>query len=301
MTQQVSPHYTGRFAPSPTGPLHIGSLLTAVASYVDAKANQGTWLVRMEDLDPPREVPGAAEQILDTLLHYGLQWDDKVWFQSKRHQYYQDAISALLSNGRAYYCTCSRSQIRAAAGSNLYPGTCRRQTNTPNQPHAVRLLVDDTPIQFDDLLQGRQTANLQQGSGDFIINRKDGLYAYHLAVVLDDAVQGITHVVRGTDLLESTFCHIHLQNALRLPHPHYTHIPVIVNKQGQKLSKQTYAQAIPKQNPAPYLLHCLQLLGQAPPQSLKNASAQDILQWATQHWQLEKTPHCRSLNDIPLQ
>lgn len=293
--------YIGRFAPSPTGPLHIGSLLTAVASYADAKANQGTWLVRMEDIDPPREMSGAADSILNTLQHYGLHWDGEVYYQSQRQQHYEDAVRRLINTHQAFYCTCSRTQILAASGSTTYPGTCRQCHTAPSSPYAVRLQVTDRNIRFHDTLQGTMVCNLKQHGGDFVIKRKEGLYAYHLAVVLDDAEQGITHVVRGSDLLESTFSHWHLQTVMGLPHPHYSHLPVIVNHAGQKLSKQTYAEPIPHTNPAPYLLYCLHALGQHPPQSLKGASAATILLWATEHWCLQSVPHQRTIREQSLQ
>lgn len=292
--------YVGRFAPSPTGPLHIGSLLTAIASFADARSRGGKWLLRMEDIDPPREMAGAADGILQTLHHYGLQWDDDVLYQSQRHARYESAVQLLLQQEQAFYCTCSRSQIAANSGSTTYPGTCRGCTTPPDQPHAIRLLVSNDDIEFTDLLQGPLHCNLQQQSGDFVIKRKDGLYAYHLAVVLDDADQGITHIVRGSDLLESTFSHWHLQNVLALCHPSYAHLPVIVNAQGQKLSKQTYAEPIPITEPSPYLLYCLKALGQQPPSSLAGAAAKTILDWACEHWQLPQVPHQRSLPQSPL-
>ena len=293
--------YIGRFAPSPTGPLHIGSLLTAVASYADAKANQGSWLVRMEDIDPPREMSGAADSILDTLQHYGLHWDGEVCYQSQRQQRYEAAVQQLIKAQQAFYCTCSRTQVLAASGSTTYPGTCRQCHSTPQSPYAIRLLVTDGDIRFHDALQGNMTYNLKQHSGDFVIKRKEGLYAYHLAVVLDDAEQGVTHVVRGSDLLESTFSHWHLQTVMGLPHPNYCHLPVIVNHAGQKLSKQTYAEPIPHSNPAPYLLYCLHALGQHPPQSLNGAPAATILQWAAEHWRLQSVPHQRAIREQSLQ
>lgn len=291
-----TPTYRGRFAPSPTGPLHLGSLLTAVASYLDARANQGIWLVRMEDLDPPREVAGAAEDILETLHCYGLDWDEQVLYQSQRQQIYQEQIEHLVTLHQAFYCTCSRTEIISRSGSSRYPGTCRHCITPPLHPHGVRVKVENTEICFLDWIQGPQKQNLLQQSGDFIIKRKDNLFAYHLAVVVDDQQQGITHVVRGHDLLQSTFCHLHLQNLLGLPHPNYAHLPVIVNQQGQKLSKQTYAEAIPKQQPQTLLLECLARLGQAPPNSLKGANVQQILEWGKEHWQIERIPRVRQLD-----
>ncbi|RLT94733.1 tRNA glutamyl-Q(34) synthetase GluQRS [Ketobacter sp.] len=291
----MNPCYVGRFAPSPTGPLHIGSLLTAVASYLDAKAHQGQWLVRMEDLDPPREQPGAADAILNTLQHYGLHWDGDVLFQSQQHGRYETTVQQLLADNNAFYCTCSRTQILAASGSTTYPGTCRACHQPPATPFAVRLQVQNKDVSFEDDLQGPQRCNLQQQGGDFVIKRKEGLYAYHLAVVLDDALQGITHVVRGSDLLESTFSHWYLQEVLHLAHPHYAHLPVIVNGEGQKLSKQTYAEPIPRQDPGPYLRYCLQALGQTPPATLRGAAKATILEWGCEHWRLQQVPHQRSI------
>ena len=290
-----SHHYVGRFAPSPTGPLHIGSLLTAVASYVDAKSHNGKWLLRMEDIDPPREMSGAADSILQTLEHYGLRWDGDVLFQSRQHSRYEAAVQQLLASGKAFYCTCSRSQILAASGSSSYPGTCRQRHQPPDQPFAIRLQVQDREIHFEDGLQRYQRCNLQQQGGDFVIKRKEGLYAYHLAVVLDDALQGVTHVVRGSDLLDATFCHWYLQDVLELPPPQYAHLPVIVNAEGQKLSKQTFAEPVPLADPGPYLLYCLQALGQSPPDSLRGASAAAILEWSCEHWQMQRVPHQRCI------
>lgn len=300
MTASPPPTYIGRFAPSPTGPLHLGSLLTAVASFVDARANSGHWLVRMEDIDPPREMMGAAEQILVTLQHYGLCWDGEVRYQSQQQARYEVVVQQLLNQGEAFYCTCSRSQIQAVSRTGTYPGTCRQCQQPPTQPSAVRIKVDDQDIQFNDLIQGKMFCNLRHQGGDFVIRRKEGLYAYHLAVVLDDADQGITHVVRGCDLLESSFCHWHLQQRLNLTHPTYAHLPVFVNQDGQKLSKQTFAEPLPLSPPGPRLLYCLAALGQKPPSTLKGANAADILQWAIENWQFERIPRCRSLLQQPL-
>ena len=296
----MSAEYVGRFAPSPTGPLHIGSLLTAVASYLDAKACGGRWLLRMEDIDPPREMAGAADSIMETLQHYGLQWDGEVLFQSRQQERYEACVQQLLATADAFYCTCSRSQIIAASGSATYPGTCRHCHQPPAKPFAVRLQVEDREICFEDGLQGKLQCNLQQQGGDFVIKRKEGLYAYHLAVVLDDALQGVTHIVRGSDLLESTFCHCYLQDVLGLAHPQYSHLPVITNELDQKLSKQTHAEPIPLAQPWPYLLYCLHALEQSPPDSLRGASASTILDWAREHWQQQRIPHRRSIRQQAL-
>lgn len=299
LTHLSPPHpetpYVGRFAPSPTGPLHIGSLLAALASYLDARAHRGRWLLRMEDLDPPREQPGAAQQILDTLTFYGLQWDGDVVYQSQRHSRYQEKVDQLLQNRKAFYCTCSRTDIQRRTGSTTYPGTCRGCFQRPEEPSAVRVTVPDADITFHDLLQGAQQTCLRKAGGDFVIQRKEGLYAYHLAVVTDDAMQGVTHIVRGCDLLHSTFSHWHLQTLLDLPHPVYAHLPVFVNEQGQKLSKQTFAEPLPRDNPVPALLDCLIALGQQPPASLKRSHRDTVLEWASEHWQLDRIPATRAL------
>ncbi len=291
--------YTGRFAPSPTGPLHLGSLLTALASYLDARSRSGIWRVRMEDLDPPREMSGAADSILRTLERYGLHWDGTVLYQSQRHALYEEAVQQLLQKKLAFYCTCSRKDLQLL-GATAYPGTCRHQHTLPRTDFAIRAQVNDTPITFDDALQGHCTFNLSTDGGDFIIKRKDGLYAYHLAVVIDDVAQSITHIVRGSDLLDSTPRHIHLQRLLGLPTPHYAHLPVLVNAQGQKLSKQTFAAPLPEDNPVPALFACLQSLGQHPPAELQQASRDELLHWGTAHWSLQRVPHCASLPETAL-
>lgn len=281
--------YIGRFAPSPTGPLHLGSLLTALASFLDARANNGRWLVRMEDLDPPREQPGAAADILQTLDHYGLHWDGEVWFQSRRHAVYEATVQQLLAQHQAFYCTCSRKDLQLLSAS-AYPGTCRGQFRQPDVPFSVRVQVEDRPIAFEDALQGRCEFNLQVEGGDFIIKRKDGLYAYHLAVVIDDAAQAISHIVRGIDLLDSTPRHLLLQRLLGLPTPHYAHLPVIVNAQGQKLSKQTFANPVARDNPVALLHECLRVLGQQPLPELLQAGRDELLHWASTHWRRDRVP-----------
>ena len=232
--------YIGRFAPSPTGLLHIGSLIGALASYLDAKANQGLWLVRMEDLDPPREMSGAASAILQSLEDHGLAWDGEVLWQSQRHDAYRQVIDDLLLANKAFYCTCSRSDLQENKG--IYQGRCRGCITPPSaQDFAVRLQVGNKPIAFNDAIQGHFSQQLERDVGDVVLQRKDGFFAYQLAVVVDDAYQGINHVVRGADLLDSTPRQIHLQRILAYVTPQYTHFPVITNKHGTKLSKQTFA------------------------------------------------------------
>ena len=289
MPADIPAVYRGRFAPSPTGPLHAGSLLAAVGSFLDARSRGGEWLVRMEDLDPPRELAGAAADILRTLELYGLEWDGPVLYQSERIGVYREMLDDLLSRGLAFRCRCSRADIadaNSASGysANRYPGTCRYLKITASQAHAVRLRVTDTPVVFADRVQGPQATILTESVGDFVIQRKDGLAAYQLAVVVDDGFQRITDVVRGTDLLDSTPRQIYLHGLLDLPSPRHLHLPIIVNKAGDKLSKQTGAVALPRDNPSEMLHRVLCLLRHPPPGELAGASPEELLVWATAEW-----------------
>ena len=279
--------YVGRFAPSPTGPLHLGSLATAVASFVHARQANGEWLVRIEDIDPPREVPGAADDILRTLEAFELQWDRPVLFQSHRLATYEAAADRLLASGRAFRCRCSRSEIRAAneGDSARYPGTCR-DLQIPPGDAAVRVRVDADRVIFDDGVQGTIETDLLASLGDYVIVRRDGLPAYHLAVVLDDAEQGVTTIVRGVDLLDSTAAHIHLQGLLGLPTPRYYHLPVVVNERGQKLSKQTGAMAVDARDRGT-TTRVLALLGLAVPAGLERERPGVLWQWAAEHWSID--------------
>lgn len=272
--------YIGRFAPSPTGRLHLGSLIGALASYLDARANGGVWLVRMEDLDPPREVPGAARDILQSLQDHGLSWDGDVMWQSHRHTAYREAMERLLSQQRAFYCTCSRTEL--AAGGGVHRGLCRDNREQPAEEYAVRCRVEDTEIGFNDAIQGYYAQNLLRESGDFVLRRKDGFYAYQLAVVVDDAAQGVSHVVRGSDLLDSTPRQIWLQQQLGLPQPGYAHVPVVTNDQGQKLSKQTFARELLSRDARDNLVQALRFLQQPVPDI--TASLKDLLAAAVQQW-----------------
>ena len=280
-------HYIGRFAPSPSGPLHFGSLIAALGSYLQAKSQQGTWLVRMEDLDPPREMPGAADDILRTLEAYGLEWDGTVIYQSQRHEAYQDQIDTWLHGHEAYYCQCTRKQIKLAGG--YYPGTCRdlkhREANS-----AVRLKVNTPVNHFHDQLHGRIEIPRALAQEDFIIHRRDGLYAYNLAVVLDDIAQGVTEVVRGADLIEPTGRQIGLYRQLGQPEVSYLHLPLAVNEDGNKLSKQNRAPAIDKANPKPALIGALIFLGLNPPAELADCNVEEILRWGSENWQLSLVP-----------
>jgi glutamyl-Q tRNA(Asp) synthetase len=291
--------YIGRFAPSPTGPLHFGSLVAAVASYCDAKFNQGKWLLRMEDVDKPREMAGAAEDILRTLEAFGFEWDGEVILQSQRSEIYENHFQQLKSKGLIYACTCSRKEIADSATTAgiegaIYPKTCRLKpalaANNQNPQPAYRVATLDAEIRFKDLIQGQVTQNLARDIGDFILKRKDGLFAYQLAVVADDALQGITHIVRGADLLDSTPRQIYLQQLLEVTTPVYAHVPVAVNAVGQKLSKQTLAKSITPKNSTYLLFDALRFLGQSPPAEIKNATLAEVWRWAIANWQLEKIP-----------
>lgn len=280
--------YRGRFAPSPTGPLHFGSLAAAVGSYLEAKQHHGIWLVRMEDLDTPRIMPGAADGILRTLERFGLHWDEEVIYQSQRTAAYDAALQHLQTIGMVYPCSCTRKEIADSAlhgiDGQIYPGTCRNGLPAGREGRAWRVRTDNQAIEFIDALQGRISQHLEDEIGDFVVKRADGLFAYQLAVVVDDAFQGITHIVRGADLLASTPRQIHLQHLLGHPVPHYMHLPIAVNKQGEKLSKQTLAAPVNDSNPAPTLLHALRFLKQHPPAELAGNGVDEILRWAVTHW-----------------
>jgi glutamyl-Q tRNA(Asp) synthetase len=257
---------TGRFAPSPTGPLHFGSLVAALASWLDARAANGRWLVRMEDLDRPRVQPGAAAEILRALERLGLEWDGEVEYQSRRAALYQAALDQVRAH--SYWCCCTRREIAdsslglASDGAAIYPGTCRRGLPPGKPPRALRLRVDASTIGFVDRVQGRREQVLSRDVGDFVLYRADGQFAYQLAVVVDDAAQGVTDVVRGADLIDSTARQIFLQRLLGLPTPRYLHVPVAVNAAGEKLSKQTGAEPLDLSRPEQELRRALAFLGQ---------------------------------------
>jgi glutamyl-Q tRNA(Asp) synthetase len=282
--------YTGRFAPSPTGPLHFGSLVTAVGSYLEARSRNGKWLLRIENLDASREIPGASEAILRTIELLGMEWDGEPIYQNQRNMMYEAAIFALESRSLVYPCFCSRkeiadSSIRGIEGP-VYPGTCRAGSNK-KRTGARRLRTDNALIEFTDALRGRIRQRLESDIGDFILCRADGVFAYQLAVVVDDAEQGITHVVRGEDLLNSTPRQIYLQRLLGYPTPHYMHLPVVTNATGQKLSKQTCAPPVDISHPVPQLMMALRFLGQRPAAELAKSSVTTLWEWATYNWKPE--------------
>ena len=287
--------YTGRFAPSPTGLLHIGSLLTAVASYADARSNDGKWLVRMEDLDPPREMPGAASHILHTLEAFGFEWDGEVAYQSRRYALYEETLCRLKTAGLVYPCYCSRKDWQAGArrGADgfVYNGRCRHPDQRPalqgKQP-AWRIRVPDRDIGFSDGIVGDYAQNLARDIGDFVLLRADGYWAYQLAVVADDAEQDVTHIVRGQDLLVSTPRQIYLQQCLGVPTPQYAHLPLLTNAQGQKWSKQTLAPALDLNRREQLLRQVFRYLKL--PEAPETDRPAELLDWAVAHWDMGKVP-----------
>jgi glutamyl-Q tRNA(Asp) synthetase len=284
--------YRGRFAPSPTGPLHFGSLIAAVASFADARAQGGAWLVRMEDLDRPREVPGAARQILDTLAAFGLHWDGEVIYQSTRSEAYEAALSRLAELDLIYPCACSRSQVASAGRLGpegpVYPGTCRAGVPPGRGARALRLRTEGPEIRFPDRIQGGQAQVVEESVGDFVVRRADGIHAYHLAVVLDDAWQDITQVVRGADLLASTPRQILLQGALGLPTPAYAHVPLALGPDGRKLSKSLASAPVDPADPLPALRRAWAFLGQVPVGSA--GSPRHFWSQAIPLWRIDRVP-----------
>jgi len=297
--------YRGRFAPSPTGPLHFGSLVAAVGSYLDARAHGGEWLLRIEDVDTPRNVTGAADGILATLAAYGFAWDGPVLWQSTRFAAYAAALERLLAAGLAYGCACSRKEIAdsgshpAIDGGLAYPGTCRHGLPTGRTARAWRLRVDDTATGFVDRLQGRILQHLESDVGDFVLRRADGLFAYQLAVAVDDEFQGISDVVRGADLLASTPRQIWLQHCLGYATPRYAHLPVACNAVGEKLSKQTRAAPLRPEAAADQLVQALSFLGQAVPAELARASVAEVWAWAKAGWSFAAIPRQPAIAVVP--
>ncbi|HEY9532770.1 MAG TPA: tRNA glutamyl-Q(34) synthetase GluQRS [Burkholderiales bacterium] len=282
--------YVGRFAPSPTGPLHFGSAAAALASWLDARAARGRWLVRIEDLDAHRVQPGAAGRILQTLERLGLSWDGPVLYQSLRAPLYQAALDRLRPH--LYWCACSRREIAdsspglATDGAQIYPGSCREGLTPGKAPRALRLRTGGEIIGFEDRVQGQQSQVISREVGDFVLYRADGQFAYQLAVAVDDAEQGITDVVRGADLLDSTARQVYLQRLLGVPTPHYLHVPMAVNARNEKLSKQTGAKPIHDEPPERVLRAALRFLGQRPACDLDEALAA---------WDVSRIPRVRAI------
>jgi glutamyl-Q tRNA(Asp) synthetase len=301
LISEIMPHsaYRGRFAPSPTGPLHFGSLVAAVGSYLEARTRAGTWLVRIEDADRPRVVRGAADAILRTLDAYGFEWDGEILYQSRRDDTYAAALGRLEYRHALYPCACTRREIADSVlsmqGEPVYPGTCRSGLALGRSVRATRVRVEDMAIAFDDAVQGWFEQKLASEVGDFVVRRADGLFAYQLAVVVDDAEQGITDVARGADLLASTPRQILLQRLLGLPTPRYLHLPVVLNRTGEKLSKQTLARPIESAEAPAQLWNALHFLGQNPPTNLAAGSVDELWRWAQASWSADAIPRLRGI------
>jgi glutamyl-Q tRNA(Asp) synthetase len=295
----IPPDYIGRFAPSPTGPLHLGSLYAALASYLQARSKNGKWLLRIDDLDSFRNVPGASDSILKTLEAFGLLWDYETVYQSQQIELYLSAIEQLQQQQLLYPCSCTRKDLvrhhQQSSGPAVYPGFCKDKTISENQPHSLRIKTENIDISFTDQLQGDIFENLQRVHGDFILKRKDQIIAYQLAVVVDDYYQHITEVVRGIDLLDSTIKQLYLQQKLGLKQPRYFHIPVIVDQQGCKLSKQTFAAAVDPKTAGLTLHKLLILLNQSPPAELNKAPVLHQLDWAIENWNPDSLKKIRAI------
>jgi glutamyl-Q tRNA(Asp) synthetase len=277
----------GRFAPSPSGDLHLGSLYAAAASYLDARANHGRWLLRIEDLDGPRVVPGSTARILRTLGQFGFEWDGNAVLQSGRTEGYEAALAGLRARGLTFQCSCSRSQL---ADEQRYPGYCRKHPLHPGMPTATRLRVDPDTIQFADRVQGIFRQDVASAVGDFVLRRRDQMFAYVLAVVVDDAAQAVTHVVRGADLLDNTPRQIYLQNLLGLPRPIYAHVPLLTEADGRKLAKSVRSLRLDPASALPQLSAVFELLGLSPPAQLAAGSVADAWTWAVGAWDIRRVP-----------
>ena len=284
--------YRGRFAPSPTGPLHFGSLVAALGSYLQARQQNGQWWLRIEDIDPPREVPGAADHIIHTLGALGFEWDELI-YQSQRLPQYRAALDELQSRQLIYPCTCTRRELReqqSGTDSLIYPGHCRDRRFPCHERHALRILTRDAVIDYNDQIAGPQHCELESEVGDYVLRRADGYVSYQLAVAFDDADQGMSEVIRGSDLLASTPRQIYIQQQLGLASPAYGHLPVVLNPAGQKLSKQTGAQPIASDCPTTRLCQAMTFLGQTVPEEIFHASLPTFWDWAINHWSLSQVP-----------
>jgi len=284
--------YRGRFAPTPSGPLHFGSIVAAVGGWLEARTRGGEWHVRIDDLDPPRVVPGAAEDILHCLEAFALVWDGAVIYQGERGAAYRAAFEALQRAGLVYPCGCSRKEIaeRAAMGVDgpIYPGTCRNGMPPGASVRAWRMRTDGATVEFDDRVLGVQRRDLEHDAGDFVLLRADGVWSFHLASAVDDAQMQITDIVRGADLLDSSARQIHVLRALGHPIPTFAHLPVALDAHGEKLSKQTHAPAVDGARAGETLHLALRFLGQDVPDTLRNAAALEVLAWAQVHWDLRR-------------
>ena len=291
--------YRGRFAPSPSGPLHFGSLIAALGSYLQARSLSGEWLVRIEDLDPPRESPGADILILKSLEAHGLNWDGDIMYQSQRHDAYEQALSQLEDNEHLFYCSCTNKQLKSlqkntnniesTLRNGVYPGICRTHKKF-RENCAIRMLVNDKIISFTDKVYGEVNQNLQNEVGAFVLKRRDGLYAYQLAVVVDDIAQGINEVVRGVDLLDSTPRQLFLYQCFNTTPPDYLHLPLALMTDKKKLSKQTGAEALHDDAATRNLISALQFLGQTTPEHLNQEPVNTIINWGISNWDVSKIP-----------
>ena len=288
MPKEIS-NYIGRFAPSPTGPVHLGTLIAAVGSYLQAKKNRGKWLIRMEDVDTTRTVRGSDSEILNTLEAFGFEWNGEILYQSKQTEHYEYALEQLKLLSLVFPCSCSRKQL-ANSNSQIYPGTCRSRQLPETGEHALRILAQDITIEFNDIVMGKQSQNMEQQCGDFVIKRRDGLFAYQLAVVVDDALQNITEIVRGSDLLDSTPRQIYLQQLLAYPTPDYCHLPLAVDSDGNKISKSEGATKVDIKNREKLMCDVLDFLGQNAPADLSASNINDIWSWAEEHWDVTHVP-----------
>jgi glutamyl-Q tRNA(Asp) synthetase len=295
----MNPSYRGRFAPTPSGPLHFGSLVAALGSFLDARAHRGEWHLRIDDLDPPRVAPGAIDAILRCLEQLGFEWDGPIVYQSQRTPAYHAALHRLCRQGAVYPCACSRKEIAedsiAGVEGPVYPGTCRRGLPPGRSARALRLLTVDARVAFDDRLLGPQARDLEHEAGDFVLYRADGVFSFQLASAVDDGELGMTDIVRGTDLLQSSARQIYVLRLLSLRAPRYAHLPVAVNARGEKLSKQAGAAALDPREPARVLVPALRFLGQSPPPGLERASTAEVWRWAIAHWQHERVPRVKAL------
>lgn len=284
--------YVGRFAPTPSGPLHFGSIIAALGSFLDARSNAGKWLVRIDDLDTPRTRPGAGDAILSSLELLGLHWDGEIQYQNTRHDAYQAGLDILRAKQLIYPCACPRKLVKGRP----YPGTCRERNLNAEAGHALRLITGDSVIRLEDRMQGMVVRDLKQITGDFIIRRSDSLFAYHLATVIDDDWQKVTDVVRGGDLMNATICQAYLQSCLDLPRPRYCHLPVAVDHAGRKISKSNLEQdVLHGYPPAGLIRDALCFLGHSPDPGLADGPVEEIIQWGIDHWQVEKIPKDREI------
>ena len=290
-----NPPIIGRFAPTPSGPLHFGSLVTALASYCQARSQQGQWLIRIEDVDTPRVVGGSVDLILADLEYFGFEWDGEILYQSDQFERYQAGLQQLLDQGYAYACECSRRTLRQAKAKAgplglIYPGTCRNK-QLGQAGHSLRINTESiAALSYQDQLYGQVEIDIPQKAGDFVIARADGIFAYHLAVVLDDELQNINQIVRGADLLEATCLHLYLYRLFGFTSPEYLHIPLVRNKHGDKLSKQTGATAIDRNDAAASLLSALRVLGQSIDAGMQQAGPAEIVRHAVQSWDPARIP-----------